>query len=166
MLNKSDKEEIVKSVRADIEKANALFLTNLVGVSGNETVEVRKSVRGAKGKLVVARNTLFVKAAVGTSAEQLFAKLKGPHAVAFAFNDPAAVAKCLKEANDKSELVELKAGLLDGKLLSKAEVRELADMPSWEQMVGTLLATFIAPVSALARVLHAVKEKKEGEVVA
>ena len=117
--------------------------------------------------MIVTRNTLFRQAAVGTHAEKLLADLKGPHAIALAFDDPAAVAKCLKDAGSTLDLVDMKGGVLDGQMLTKAQVKQLADLPSRDQMLGTLLATFLAPVSAFARVLYAIQEKKEkGELSA
>ncbi len=161
MLTRSDKEAIINEIREDLAKAQGVFLTNLIGIPANDAVNVRRNVRNASGKLVVTRNTLFLKAAKGGPYEALFTNLKGPHAAAFAFKDAAAVAKCLKNASEQLELVQLKGGVLEGKALSVNEVKALAALPSKDQMLGTLLATFIAPVSALARVLHAIKEKKE-----
>ncbi len=161
MLNRSEKEAIIQDLKKDIGNAKAIFLTNLIGITSNDAVSVRKAVRDSKGKMVVTRNTLFKKAAAGTSAEALVANLSGPHALAFAFEDPAATAKCLKEAGATLELVDLKGGILDGQMLTKAQVKQLADLPSRDQMLGTLLATFLAPVSAFARVLYAIQEKKE-----
>lgn len=161
MLSRSEKEAIIQDLNKDIGRAKAIFLTNLVGISSNDAVSVRKAVRDSNGKMVVTRNTLFKKAAAGTSAEALVANLSGPHALAFAFEDPAAVAKSLKEAGANLELVDLKGGVLDGQLLTKAQVKQLADLPSRDQMLGTLLATFLAPVSAFARVMYAIQEKKE-----
>jgi large subunit ribosomal protein L10 len=161
MLERSEKEAIIQSLKTDIAKSKAIFLTNLIGIKSNDAVKVRKAVRDAKGKVVVTRNTLFKKAAAGTSAEALMENLSGPHAVAFAFDDAAAVAKCLKEAGSDLELVDMKGGVLEGQLLTKAQVKQLADLPSRDQMLGTLLATFLAPASAFARVLVAIQEKKE-----
>lgn len=161
MLNRSEKEAIIQDLKVDLGRAKAIFLTNLIGIKSNEAVGVRKAVRDSNGKMVVTRNTLFRQAAVGTPAEKLLADLKGPHALAFAFDDPAAVAKCLKVAGSTLDLVDLKGGVLDGQLLTKAQVKQLADLPSRDQMLGTLLATFLAPVSAFARVLYAIQEKKE-----
>lgn len=167
MLSRSEKDVIIQDLVKDFGRAKAVFLTNLIGISANDAVSVRKSVRDASGRMVITRNTLFKKAAQGTPAESLFANLSGPHAVAFAFEDPAAVAKSLKEAGASLELVDLKGGVLDGKVLSKAEVKQLADLPSRDQMLGTVLATFLAPVSAFARVMYAIQEKKEkGELTA
>ncbi len=161
MLTRQEKEKIIADLRSDIEKSQALFVTNLIGVTSPTAVEIRKKVREADGKVVVTRNTLFAKAAKGTYCETLLASLKGPHAVAFAFKDPAAVAKCIKEAGDVNQVVTLEGGTLDGKVLSVAEVKTLANLPSRDQMLGTLLATFNAPISALARVLNSIREQKE-----
>ncbi len=161
MLTRTDKEAIVSDLRDDLSKAQAFFVTNLVGISANNAVRIRKEVRDAGGKIVIARNTLLRMASAGTPGENVLKDLKGPKAVALAFTDAAAVAKVLKTAGAELELVQFYGGLLEGKELSIAEVKALADLPSRDQMLGTLLATFIAPVSALARALHAIKEKKE-----
>lgn len=162
MLNRAQKGELVDQLKTKIDQSNAIFLTNLIGLSANDAVALRKSVREVDGTISVTRNSLFELAAKGTSAEEMLAGLKGPHAVAFAYEDAAAVAKCLKKAGDEHEnVVELKAGLLDGKLLSKEELVQLANLPGKDQMLATLLATFNAPIGAFARVLEAIREQKE-----
>ena len=162
MLSREDKMKVVDSIRADIERADALFVTNMIGIASNDAVAIRKKIRQRRGKVVVVKNTLLGRASEGTGAEKLFKGLKGPHAVAFAFGDAPAVAKCLKEAGGDFELVRLEGGFLDGQLLTAPQVRALADLPSKEQMLGTLLATMMAPVSAFVRVLNAIREKREG----
>lgn len=161
MLKRAEKEEIVKGLKADIERSQGIFLTNLIGVGANDAVQVRRNVRNAKGKLIVARNTLFKRAAKGTPSEKLFEGLKGPSAVAFAFEDAAAVAKSLKDSSKELELVTLRGGMLNGEVLNKAQVEQLANLPSRDQMLATLLATFNAPISAFARVLNEIKNQKE-----
>lgn len=140
MLSRSDKETIVEGLKSNIEKAKAVFLTNLIGVEANEAVQIRKDVRQANGSIVVTRNTLFARAAAGTDCEKLLSELKGPHAVAFAFEDAVGVAKSLKEASKEHEIVKLKGGVLEGKELTLPEIMALADLPSLDQMLGTLLA--------------------------
>ena len=162
MLDRTKKNELVNGIKGDIDKANAVFLTNLIGIEANDAVAIRKKVRDAGGKVVVTRNTLFELAGKETKCSELFQGLKGPSAVAFAFDDAAAVAKALKESSKELEQVSLRGGVLGDKILSLEEVNALADLPSRDQMLGTLLATFMAPVSALARVLHAIGESKEG----
>ena len=168
MLNRAQKEELIQGLKGNIEDSKAIFLTNLIGVKSNDSVAIRKSVREAGGKLVITRNTLFRKSSEGTAAEALLKDLKGPHAVAFAFDDVAAVAKCLKDAGDDHEVIDLKGGILNGEELSKAQLIQLANLPSRDQMLATLLATFNAPIGAFVRVLHAIGEQKNegGEAAA
>ncbi|MBI2521313.1 MAG: 50S ribosomal protein L10 [Bdellovibrio sp.] len=162
MFTRAEKEAIIDGLKQNIDKAQAIFLTNLVGLQSNDAVRIRKSVRDANGKLVITRNSLFERAAKGTKCEPIFKNLKGPHAVAFAYGDAAAVAKCLKEAGEEfEEFAKLKAGLLNEQVLNAAELMQLSNLPSRNQMLGTLLATFMAPVSSLARVLNTIREEKE-----
>lgn len=161
MLTRDEKSAIIDSLKGDIEKANALFLTNLIGLTSNDGVALRAKIREAGGKVIVTRNTLFAKAAQGTAAEALLSNLKGPQAVAFAFDEAPGVAKALKEAGKEHDVVELRGGVFEGKEISLADVMVLADLPSRDEMLGTLLATFNAPISALARVMYAIQEQKE-----
>ena len=112
--------------------------------------------------MVITKNTLFARAAKGTYAETLLTGLKGTNAVAFAYSDAAAVAKVVNDASGEfEEIVTVKGGMLGNQTLTKAEVVALAKLPSRDQMLGTLLATFNAPVSAFARVMEAIRDQKE-----
>ena len=167
MMTRAEKDAVVSSVREKIEKAQGVFLTNLVGIPSVDSVRIRKNVRDAKGHMVITRNTLFARAAQGTYAEGLLKDLKGNTAVAFAYDDAAAVAKIINDAAGEFQgIVTLNGGMLGTQQLSKAEVVALAKLPSRDQMLGTLLATFNAPVSAFARVLYAIQEQKEGGAAA
>jgi large subunit ribosomal protein L10 len=161
MLKRVEKEAIVDRLRSDFDKARAVFLTNLIGVTSNDAVRIRKEVRDQNGNIAITRNTLMKRAAEGTPYEEMVKEIKGTNALAFAFEDAAGIAKSLNDAGKELDHVELKAGILEGKLLSKEELIQLATLPGKDQMLATLLATFQAPVSAFARVLHAIKEQKE-----
>jgi large subunit ribosomal protein L10 len=162
MMTRAEKDTIVSSIREKLEKSQAVFLTNLVGIPSVDSVRIRKNVREAKGHMVVTRNTLFARAAKGTFAEGLLSDLKGTSCVAFAYEDAAAVAKIVNDASGEFEnIVTIRGGMLGTQKLSKVEVVALAKLPTRPQMLGTLLATFNAPVSAFARVLDAIREQKE-----
>ena len=135
-------------------------------MEANDAVELRKKVREANGGIVVTRNSLFGKAAAGTYAEELLTGLKGTNAVAFAFEDAPGVAKAIFETNKEHEIVTLGKGYLGTDLLDEKEVAALAKLPSRDEMLGTLLATFNAPISAFARLMNAVKDEVETQGVA
>ncbi len=167
MMTRAEKDAVVSSIKEKIEKSQAVFLTNLVGIPSVDSVRIRKNVRDAKGHMVITRNTLFARAAKGTFAEGLLADLKGTSCVAFAYEDAAAVAKVVNDASGEFEnIVTIRGGQLGTQKLSKADVVALAKLPSRDQMLGTLLATFNAPVSAFARVLFAIQEQKQGGAAA
>jgi large subunit ribosomal protein L10 len=167
MMTRAEKDAVVSSIKEKIEKSQAVFLTNLVGIPSVDSVRIRKNVREAKGHMVVTRNTLFARAAKGTFAEGLLADLKGTSCVAFAYEDAAAVAKVVNDASGEFEnIVTIRGGQLGTQKLSKADIVALAKLPSRNQMLGTLLATFNAPVSAFARVLFAIQEQKQGGAAA
>ena len=162
MMTRAEKDAVVSSIKEKIEKSQAVFLTNLVGIPSVDSVRIRKNVRDAKGHMVITRNTLFARAAKGTYAEGLLNDLKGTSCLAFAYEDAAAVAKVVNDASGEFEnIVTIRGGQLGNQKLSKADVVALAKLPSRNQMLGTLLATFNAPVSAFARVLFAIQEQKE-----
>lgn len=164
-MNRAQKDAVIKDLKEKIESSKALFLTNMIGIKSNEAVAIRKNVREAKGAVVVTKNSLFGKAAAGTYAEELLTGLKGTNAVAFAFEDAPGVAKAVFEASKDLEHVTIGKGYLGTDLLEAAKVTELAKLPSRDEMLGTVLATMMAPVSALARVLNAIKDECETQGV-
>lgn len=165
MMTRQEKDAVINDLRDKIENSQALFLTNLIGVSANDAVGIRKSIREANGAIVVTKNTLFGKAAKGTYAEELLGSLKGTNAVAFAFEDAPRVAKAVFEASKDLEQVSLGKGFLNQELLDEANVQALAKLPSRDEMLGTLLATFMAPTSALARLMNSIKDECEKQGV-
>lgn len=161
-MNRTEKEAVVSSIRTHIEKSQALFLTNLIGIPANDAVRIRKEVREANGHVAITKNSLFELAAKGTYAEEVLSGLKGTNAVAFAFEDAPGVAKVIHTAAGEFEdKVTVAAGMLGEQKLTKEEVVALAKLPSRDQMLATVLATFNAPVSAFVRVMDAIRTQKE-----
>jgi large subunit ribosomal protein L10 len=165
MITRESKSDVIKDLKEKIESAKALFLTNVVGIEANDAVALRKKVRDANGGIIVTRNTLFGKAAEGTYAEDLLKGLKGTNAVAFAFEDAPGVAKAIYETSKELEAVTVGAGFLGTELINETQVAALAKLPSRDEMLGTLLATFQAPVATFARLINAVKDECETQGV-
>ncbi len=161
MITRENKEQTLEGLSNKLESSKAVFLTNLIGIPSNDAVQIRKELREVNGSLTVARNTLLKKASEGTELFETLNEKKGPTAMAFANEDVPAVAKVLYEASKKYESVVLFKGLFDGKTLTADEIEALAKLPSREQMLATLLATFNAPVSAFVRVMEEIRKSKE-----
>lgn len=161
MITREQKEQTINKIKDHIERSDAVFLTNLIGIPSVDSVNIRRKVSDTKGNVIVARNTFFRIAAKGTHLEKALGNLKGTNAVAFSFENPPALAKVIYEAKKDFELVDFKGGFLGDKELSVEEITSLAKLPSREELLGTLLATFMAPISAFARVMNSIKEQKE-----
>jgi large subunit ribosomal protein L10 len=161
VITRENKEKIVARIQENLNKSEAVFLTNFVGLTSNDANRIRKDIRDANGAVIIARNKLLQKAAEGTRSSEVFCNLKGPHAIAFAFKDAPAVAKVLYDAKKSFEMMTLEGGVLNGRVLTSKDVEALASLPSRDQMLATLLATFNAPVSAFVRVLDQIRQKKE-----
>ncbi|MDH4466945.1 MAG: 50S ribosomal protein L10 [Bacteriovoracaceae bacterium] len=161
MKSKVQRTESISDLKSLFEKSQAMFLTNLVGVNSEATTSIRKKIRDAEGFVAVSKNTFFAKATEGTYCEDLFSQLKGPNAVAFCFGDPSAVAKIINDFGKDNELVKLKGGYAEKKKMSVAEIVQLANLPSKEVMLASVLATMLAPISSFARVLESIREQKE-----
>jgi large subunit ribosomal protein L10 len=165
MMTRAEKDVLIKGLKEKIEASKALFLTNMIGIDANSAVDIRKNVRDANGTIVVTKNALFAQASAGTHAEALLTGLKGTNAVAFAFEDAPGVAKAIYDASKELELVTLGSGYLGTDLLESDQVIALAKLPSRDEMLGTLLATFNAPVSAFARLMNSIKDECETQGV-
>jgi large subunit ribosomal protein L10 len=165
MMTRSEKDVVIADLKEKINSSKALFLTNMIGIEANDAVAIRKTVREAKGAIVVTKNSLFGKAAEGTHAEELLKDLKNTNAVAFAFDEAPAVAKAIFDASKELELLTLGKGFLGDKALDESQVAALAKLPSRDEMLGTVLATFMAPVSSLARLVSAIKDECETQGV-
>jgi large subunit ribosomal protein L10 len=165
MMTRAEKDVLIKGLKEKIETSKALFLTNMIGIDANSAVDIRKNVREANGTIVVTKNALFAQAATGTHAEALLTGLKGTNAVAFAFEDAPGVAKAIYDASKDLEQVTLGSGYLGTDLLESDQVIALAKLPSRDEMLGTLLATFNAPVSAFARLMNSIKDECETQGV-
>jgi len=171
-VNKQSKEAVVAEFSAKIAESKAAFLADYRGLSVEEATDLRRKLRAVGVEYRVVKNTLLRLAAKGTPAECLDEYLVGPTAIAFAADDPVAPAKALVDFAKASKVFELKAGMLEGKLLTIADITALSDLPSREQLLATILSSMNAPASnfvgvmaavprSLVQVLAAIKDQKE-----
>ena len=155
-MNRTSKEQVVADLSARLAEAKAAFLADFRGLNVEQATELRAKLREAGVDYRVVKNTLLKLASKGTDAECLTGELTGPTAIALALDDPAATAKVLTEFAKSNEKFELKSGALDGKLLSIAEIKALADLPSREEMLATMLSSMNAPLTNFVGTLAAI----------
>jgi len=154
-ISKAKKTEKVERLAKELEGS----ITAIIGTFSKLTVakdfELRKVIREAGGKYRVVKNKLAAVSSRGTQVEAALQGLKGVNSVAFTAGDPVALAKVFaKWVGDNAEF-EFKLGIVDGKLLSVADVKALASMPSKQEIYSKLLFLINAPAQRLVTVLNA-----------
>lgn len=149
-----------KTVMIDhlLEKVNAspfLFVVDYTGLTVDKFEELRKRLRVAGAELHVYKNTFVKKAAERAQyPAELASALTGQTAVVTGAKDVCAAAKVMKNFTAEFEKPKMKAGVLDGNYLNDAGIKALADLPSREVLLATLLGVLQAPASKLVRVLN------------
>ena len=155
-MNRSSKEQVVAELSARLADAKAAFLADFRGLNVEQATELRAKLREAGVDYRVVKNTLLKLASQGTEAECLTGELTGPTAIALALEDPVATAKVLTEFAKANDKFELKSGALGGKLLTDADIKALADLPSREQLLASMLSSMNAPLSNFVGTLAAI----------
>ncbi len=152
-LTKERKQELVAQYTALLTESQAVVITTYTGLTVAEMEELRRGIRQAGGKFMVAKNTLLKRAFREAGYPIPEEALHGSTAVAFATEDPPAVAKVLVDFAKDHEVVQIKAGFLEREPMTAEQVKQLASLPPLPVMRAQLLGTLMAPASQLARLL-------------
>ena len=165
MINKNRqlKEAKVAEIKEKLEKAQAVVLAKYQRLTVEEDTLLRKNLREAGIEYKVYKNTLVTLAVKELGIEGFDEYLEGPVSIAFGYDDVTAPARILNDFAKDHKALELKAGIVDGELYDAAKIQQLATIPSKEVLIAKLLGSFKAPLSNLAYLLNAIKEKKESE---
>ncbi|MEW5908677.1 MAG: 50S ribosomal protein L10, partial [Thermodesulfobacteriota bacterium] len=165
-------ERIVSELNDKFSKSKVVIVTDYQGLNVSAINELRRKLRSAGIEYRVAKNTLLIRASEGTEISLIKDRFKGPSAVALGFEDPVAPAKVLTEFADQNNKLEIKIGVLKGKILELKDIRALATLPNREILLAQLLSVMKGTPAALVRALNhipaklvyalnAIKEKKE-----
>mgnify|MGYP001003222388 FL=1 len=157
-----------------LTSSKGVVLVDYCGLTVAEDTKLRSKMREAGVKYMVAKNTFIRIAAQEAGIEGLDAYLEHNTAVAFSAEDPVAPAKILNDFSKDHKALEIKAGILDGKVIGLDEVKAVAELPSREELLAKLVGSMQAPISGLVNVLQgtirnfvytleAVRQKKEQE---
>ncbi len=156
MSTKAFKAEKISQMKEKIEKAKVAIVTDYKGLSVEEITKLRREIQKEDGDYMVTKNTLAKIAIKGTEYEVLSDALTGPVAIAFGFEDQVAPAKALAKFIKESKKGEILAAAMDGKLLSAAEAKALASLPSKQEIYAKMLGCINSPASGIANSINAV----------
>jgi large subunit ribosomal protein L10 len=146
-----EKELSVAQVKEAIKNAKSVVLADNKGLTVAQVTKLRKELREAGVELKVAKNTLIRIAARDLGIEGLDPYLHGTTTLAFSNAEEATAAKKIREffAKDKDPKFVVKAGILEGKVIDADGVKSLADLPSREQLLSSVLAGIQAPLQGV-----------------
>ena len=156
MSTKAFKEDKVALIKEKIDKAQVAIVTDYNGLSVEEITKLRRALQKDGGDYMVTKNTLAKIAIKGTPYEVLTEVLKGSIAIAFGYKDQVAPAKALSQFIKETKKGEILAAAMDGQLMSAAEAKALADLPSREELYAKMLGCINSPASGIANSVNAV----------
>ncbi len=170
-MKRAEKKELVEALHEKLSKAKALVLTDYRGLDTSAMNRLRRQLREASVEYRVVKNTLMSRAADGTDTALLKDYFAGPSAAAISYDDPVAPAKVLVKFGEEHAALQVKAGVLDGRVVDMEGIKRLSRLPSHEALLGQLLSVFNGPARSLVTVLigvprsflgvlNAIKEQK------
>ena len=154
-LTKAKKNEKVKMLAGELESSTSAIIGTFKGLTASKDFELRKVIREAGGSYHVVKNKLAAKSSEGTKVEAALQGLKGVNSVAYTSGDPVALAKALSTwVKDNSEYT-FKLGIVDGRVITVAEIDSLAKLPGKQELFSKLLFLIQSPAQRLATVINA-----------
>ena len=163
----SEKQAMVEALAARIQSASAGVFVDYKGITVSEDTALRTEMRKDNVNYTVVKNTLTRKALEKLGMEGFDAILNGTTSLATAENDPIAPFRILSDYSKKlNDRFNIKAAFMEGKVLSEAEIAEMAQLPSKDALYAKVLGTMIAPITGLAVCLGQILEQKGGTLEA
>ena len=154
-LTREKKAEQVTKLAAELEGSTSAIVGTFAKLTVAQDYNLRKVVREAGGKYRVLKNKLAARAAKGTQVEAALQGLKGVSSVAYTSGDPVALTKAISTWVTENAEFTFKLGIVDGKVISIEEIKQLATMPGKEELFSKLLFLINAPAQRLATVIAA-----------
>lgn len=148
------KTQNVEEIKEKINKAQSMILVDYRGLTVAQLTELRSRYRKVGVDYKVYKNSMMRFAFKDSGLEGFNEFLKGPSAIAFGFDDPVSAAKVTSEFAKTNDKLEIKAGIVDGKIIDVNGVNNLAELPSKEVLVAQVLCGFNAPIQGFANVLQ------------
>ena len=153
-MNRTEKKQLIDELHKELESSPHAVLVDFRGLSVPAATEFRKRMRASGSRYRVIKNSLALRASKGIALERLEAKFEGTTGIAYAGDDPVALAKVLMEFAKDHPALSVKAGVVSGsQVLDAAGVKALSTMPGLAELRARLLGLLQAPATQLVRLL-------------
>jgi|SRR6202171_785553 len=155
MKKRSEKQQDLDKLKNELAKVSTVILTTFQGITVQDDTKLRRAVQSAGGKYKVVKNTLAERAGAGTPAEGLLKNLSGTNSIAYTNTDPVALAKALTKIAKDVPSFRFRSGVVEGRVISIAEIQQLANLPSKEELISKIMFLLNAPAQRIATALNA-----------
>ena len=174
-MKRDQKEKVIEELAAQLGEAEAIYAVDYRGISVPQAAELRASLREQDASFRIVKNTLTLRAADQAGVEAVKELVaEGPTALTFVRGDAALAAKALDGFSRRADVLTLKGGLLEGRLLGAEEIRQLARLPARDVLTAQFAGVVASPLTGLVRglgsmvaglaiALAQVRDKKEAE---
>jgi large subunit ribosomal protein L10 len=154
-VTRATKVEELQELERAFSGTESAVVVDFKGLKVPEVTELRRQVRAARGQYKVVKNTLAKRALKGSAFEPLSEHFVGTTAIAYAGEDPVALAKVLTTFAKTAPALKIKAAVVQGRAIQAGEVGELATMPGKPELYAKLLFLLQAPMVQIVSVLAA-----------
>ncbi|MGA7910291.1 MAG: 50S ribosomal protein L10 [Candidatus Dormiibacterota bacterium] len=160
---KEQKAEQVDQLTEKLKKAKVAVLTDYRGLKVSQIQELRGKLRGGDVEYRVIKNTLARRAAAAAGHPALESTFKGPVAIAFGYDDLGTPSRLINEFVRTTRLkLDIVGGLVEGRVFTPDQMRQLADLPSRETLLAQLLGTLQSPVAQLVGIMQTPLQQLRG----
>ena len=154
MKKRSEKQADLDKLKTELAKVSTVILSTFQGITVEDDTKLRRAVQAAGGKYKVVKNTLAERAGQGTPAQDLLKNLSGTNSIAYTQADPVALAKALTKIAKDVPAFQFKSGVVEGRVINIAEIQQLANLPSKEELISKLMFLLNAPAQRIASALN------------
>lgn len=152
---RAEKQYLIDEVQSHLKKSDYVILTNYTGATVSDVADLRGKLAAEKAEFHVIKNSSLRVAAKALGLPDIDSALGGPTALIVGGKNSPGVAKVLKQFFKDKQKIEVKAGVLGNKLITSAQVQQLADLPSLESLRAQFLGLLSQPGTSFVRVLNA-----------
>ncbi|MGH9260548.1 MAG: 50S ribosomal protein L10 [Acidimicrobiales bacterium] len=163
---KAQKQDLVTSLADRLARSPVVYVTDFTGLNVARLTELRRRLHAAGVQYVVVKNTLARRALDSARVTGLADHLGGPTGLVLAGADPVAAAKVLAEFRREHEKPTIRAGLVDGRAVTSAQVGRLATLPSRPELMAQVGGALQAPLAGLVGALQGVLQSMVGSLEA
>ena len=156
MKKKAEKKTEADALRVELAKVSTVILSTFQGITVEQDTKLRRAVQAAGAHYQVVKNTLAQRAGEGTPVEPLLKGLKGTNSIAYTMADPVALAKILTKVAKDVPAFQFRAGWVEGRVVSIADIQQLAQLPSKEELITKVMFLLQSPARRLATAMAAV----------